>query len=180
MISNNLIKKRASCKLLLNATIASTMMFTPFSWVSAGTTVQYLKITGINGSSVDAKHPKWSEIDSFSFNLAPTPSSPKDCITVVVQKQLDEASPKLSLYAINGNRTIASTIDVVSTSPERPILLRVTLHDMAITQNDFNSTDTGTVEQLTLKPTSMTLVFNKQNIDGTLTPVKSEITCPAI
>ena len=104
----------------------------------------FLKISGIDGESVDSKHEKWIEVLSFSWGIAdgsratnqPGKLSKASKVTVSdfsIMKTLDKATPRLFHKCCEGEHVADVSLEVVRAGGEKQLeYLKIKLTDVLI------------------------------------------------
>jgi type VI protein secretion system component Hcp len=139
-------------------------------------------VPGIPGSSMVAGHSGWINAISFAGSaVAPATAGEVQPCQVVVQKQLDIASPHLWVATVTG-RIFSSPIRIQVLTASGAAGLYV-LYDVELTNAEITSiTDSGSnglpLETVTLKAAKATVTFNERNpASGALTPITTSFTC---
>ena len=137
-------------------------------------------VPGISGSSQLVGHQGWIDVTSFAGSaVAPSTSGGTQPCQIAVQKLVDMASPHLWVATVNAQTfTSPVKIQVLKTGVTTPFVL----YDIQLTNAQITSIgDSGSSalpgESLTLKASSVTLTFNTQNTNGTITPTTTSFTC---
>ena len=165
---------------LLLVLIAIARVPTAASAASAGEQI-VMQVPNIPGSSTLAGHAGWIDVLSFAGSaVAPTSGSQQPC-QMVVQKPLDIASPHLWVATVTGQIFGTNTpirIQLIKPGPGSPFVL----YDIQLENAQFTSIgDSGSnalpLETLTFKATRVILTFNKQNPDGTSSPITTTFAC---
>ncbi len=108
----------------------------------------YLQIPGIQGKSMDSKHPGWIEVSSFQWGVGRTAtigsatggagSGRASMGDITITKTVDSASPKLTLACANGQHF--KSIVIEEASPGGRFMV-ITLQDVLI--SSVKSASTG-------------------------------------
>jgi type VI secretion system Hcp family effector len=165
---------------LLLVLIAIARVPTAASAASAGEQVVML-VPGIPGSSTLVGHSGWIELLSFAGSAVASPSvgTVQPC-QMVVQKPLDMASPHLWVATVTGQFFANIRIQLIqpSTTGGNPfVLYDIQLETAHFTSIGDSASNASPVESLTFKADKVILTFNKQNPNGTASPVTTTFTC---
>ena len=91
----------------------------------------FLKLDGIEGESVDAKHA--GEIDVVAFNWSVTrPKKKKELQPLIIYKRVDKATPQLSQVACEGGAIASARLDVVRVGGDRQSFYQLLLQGVVI------------------------------------------------
>jgi type VI secretion system secreted protein Hcp len=130
----------------------------------------FLKLDGVPGESVDAKHKGEIEVLSFSWgatqpgvaNGAPSRNAKAQIDVLTIIKRVDKASPKLILQSCGGNSLPNATLTVRKNIDEgQPSeFLKVKLSDVVI--SSLSAGGNGQTDQLPLE--QLSLNFSKMEI----------------
>ena len=141
-----------------------------------------MQVPGIPGSSTVVGHSGWINLLSFSGSVVAqaTTGGPQPC-QVVVQKDLDIASPHLWVAVVNATIfTAPIKIQVMAASGAGTpyVLYDIELTDAEITSITDSGSNTIPLESVTLKAAKVTLTFNTQNpATGAITGTTTSFTC---
>jgi type VI secretion system secreted protein Hcp len=137
----------------------------------------FLKITGVPGESTDDAHTGWIEILSYSHGISQPGSglvSSGGARSVErsqhedfsITKQLDKASPKLSLSACNGTHIEEVTLELCRVGEDRQTFMVYTLTDVIVASIRPSGTGAG-AEMLPIEE----VTFSYREIQWTYTEV---------
>jgi type VI protein secretion system component Hcp len=136
-------------------------------------------VPNIPGSSTLSGHIGWINVLSFAGSaVAPNPSVAQPC-QMVVQKNLDIASPRLWLATVTGQTFLTIKIDLVTVGGIAPfVAYEIELENAQITSiGDAGSTGVPQ-ESVTFKAAKGIVTFNEQNpSSGVITPITVSFTC---
>jgi len=128
-------------------------------------------VPNIPGSSTLNGHLGWIDVLSFSGSaVAPTASGGASPCQMMVQKNLDIASPPLWLATVTGKVFTTIKIDVVTvgTTGTPFVALEIQLEDAQIASIGDSGSNALPQESVT---------FNERNSSGTITPITVSFTC---
>jgi len=135
-------------------------------------------VPNIPGSSTLSGHTGWINVLSFTGSaVAPAASVGQPC-QMVVQKNLDIASPHLWLATVTG--VVFSTpikIDFVTVGTNPFVVYEIQLENAQITSIEDSGSNALPQESVTFKAAKAILTFNEQNANGTITPITVTFTC---
>ena len=119
----------------------------------------YIKFDGIDGESQHKGHEKWTELTSFSGNVAraedPATGTPVATLSVVVRKRIDKSSPLLMKRC--GDGSVIPHANVIFTEGTGGVSYRVTFKEVLVSSFQMSAPgeDGLPVEQLTLNFTKI-------------------------
>lgn len=146
----------------------------------------FLKIDSMLGESVDAKHPQWIEVESFSFSGSTQVdlSSGKLSVSkpvlspITITKRLDRSSGPLFLKCVKGEPASTVTLNVTRTvaSGSQGVYYRIILRDVIISGISTEAADDSMPpqERLSLTYSSIEIQYSYMDSKGALvsdTPV---------
>lgn len=182
--------KRSGFKGLVAAGLVATSIASSTSVVSASD--MFLKLSGIKGESLDAKHK--DEIDVLSWSWGTSTGTGKvkhgtvapQCIQdLVLTKFVDTSTPQLIMQAVMGQAAKDGTLTVrKSGSKEQQEYLVLKMTDVLVTSYQTGgsaASDQLLIDQVVLHFSSIEGEYRPQKDDGTLgAPVVFQInsTCP--
>lgn len=125
----------------LNSNTGSTGVIVPPEGAATGRGKSYLWVEGVPGESIDEDREEWIDIMGFNYEMLQQPPDPTgggasktnfSAITLV--KQVDKASPFLSLYCANGTPISRVYIETTRVSEDTipPVLYRMELEDVLV------------------------------------------------
>lgn len=127
----------------LNSSTSSTGVIVPPEGAATGRGKSYLWVEGVPGESTDEERQGWIEIMGFSYEMLWQPPDPTgggasgktDFSVITLVKQIDKASPFLSLYCANGTPIATVNIETtqVSTDTIPPVFYKIELEDVMVT-----------------------------------------------
>jgi type VI secretion system secreted protein Hcp len=135
----------------------------------------YMKCTGIQGSSLSAKHPNWIDLLTFNYNITagahPAAGSgmPVNApvSSIVITKVHDAAaSPQLMQAAITGKKFATCTVELDKAARDPFPYLTYTLHDVGVSNYDASAGGGGATEKMTLSPSRIEVKDLTQCADG--------------
>jgi type VI secretion system Hcp family effector len=140
----------------------------------------FLQLGGIKGESSDAKHKDWIQIESWSFGASNSTSSQGSgggAGKVSMQDfhfvtRVGKASPLLFKAAANGESMKDATFTLRrESSAAEDDFLKVKFTDLLVSSyRTVGSTETETLEEVTLSFKGMTQSFSEQNANGGQSP----------
>ncbi|HWI61912.1 MAG TPA: type VI secretion system tube protein Hcp [Symbiobacteriaceae bacterium] len=146
----------------------------------------FLKIDGIEGESVDSRHPKEIEVESYTWGVQQVPNlgvgaeSPlgvprkggggakASFQDLTFTHRLDKASPKL-IEACATGAVIPQALLVLRKAGAKPLeFSKVTLTDVTVSSVSFSagSSDAVPMEEVALRYGSVTIQYFPQKADG--------------
>jgi type VI secretion system secreted protein Hcp len=134
----------------------------------------FLKLDGIKGESVDAKHPNEIEVVSYSWGVAnsgdaaPRRRGKPHAAALNVNAHTSKASPSLFLHCCTGQH-IASGILTARKAGEQPLdFLHIKMTDILISgyQTGSNGNDLLPVETVSLEFAKLQIVYTPQSAAG--------------
>jgi type VI secretion system secreted protein Hcp len=140
----------------------------------------FLKITGIEGESADAKHKGEIQLESFSWGAQQTGTAAHGggagAGKVAMQdfhitKQVDKASPKLMLACADGEHLKQAVITCRKAGKDQQEFLKITLTDVLVSSYQMGGTPAGStipMEQVSLNYSKIEKEYKEQKSDGTL------------
>jgi len=136
-------------------------------------------VPNIPGSSTLIGHLGWIDVLSFSGSaVAPTASGGGQPCQMVVQKNLDIASPLLWLATVTGKVFTTIKIDVVTVGSGTPfVAYEIQLENAQITSIGDSGSNALPQESVTFKAAKGIVTFNERNSSGTITPITVSFTC---
>lgn len=139
----------------------------------------FLKLDGIKGETMDAKHKGEIEILSWSWALIQPSSAGSGAGSgagkvqvhdIVVSKTVDVASPNLIAFCCQGKHIKTATLAVRKAGGEQQDYLKITLEDVLITsvQPGGNAANELPMEEVKLNFAKFKYSYAPQKADGTL------------
>ena len=159
--------------------VLSTIAMVPTTASAASAEEIVMLVPNIPGSSAVAGHSGWIDALSFAGSaVAPTSSTVQPC-QMVVQKPLDIASPHLWVATVTAQAFATIRIQLLepNTTGSPFVLYDIQLENAQFTSIGDSGSNALPLESVTLKATKVMLTFNKQNPNGTVTPVTTSFTC---
>jgi type VI protein secretion system component Hcp len=160
--------------------VLSTIAMVPTAASAASTEEIVIHVPNIPGSSTVVGHIGWIDALSFAGSaVAPTSASAGQPCQMVVQKPLDIASPHLWVATVTGQLFATIRIQLLepSTTGSPFVLYDIQLENAQFTSIGDSGSNALPLESVTLKAAKVMLTFNKQNPNGTVTPVTTSFTC---
>lgn len=129
---------------------------------NGGSNKIFLNVDGISGESLDAKHPDWIDVISFSHGISQPSSGTGISRTAersthedfIITKELDKSSPKLALACCNGGHITEVIIEVCRADTSEKYM-RYTLTDVivaSISQNGASQdAEARPIEEVSLR-----------------------------
>jgi len=157
--------------------VLSTIAMVP---TAASTEEIVIHVPNIPGSSTVVGHIGWIDALSFAGSaVAPTSASAGQPCQMVVQKPLDIASPHLWVATVTGQLFATIRIQLLepSTTGSPFVLYDIQLENAQFTSIGDSASNALPLESVTLKAAKVMLTFNKQNPNGTVTPITTSFTC---
>jgi type VI secretion system secreted protein Hcp len=181
--------KRTGFKGLVAAGLVATSIASSTSVVSASD--MFLKLSGIKGESVDAKHKDEIDVLSWSWGMSTGTGkvkrgtiAPKCIQDLQLTKFVDTSTPQLIMQGVTGQTAKEATLTVRKAGKEQHEYLVIKMTDVLVTsyQTGGSSGDSQPlVDTVVLNFSSIEGEYRPQKEDGSLgTPVVFEIssTCP--
>jgi type VI secretion system secreted protein Hcp len=140
----------------------------------------FLKITGIEGESSDAKHKGEIQLESFSWSATQTGTAPTggglgagkvSMQDLHVTKQVDKASPKLMLACADGEHLKQAVLTCRKAGKDQQEFLKITLTDVLVSSYQMGGTPSGStvpMEQVSFNYSKIEKEYKEQKPDGTL------------
>ena len=144
----------------------------------------FLKLDGIPGESLDARHPGEIEIISFAWDISPktgdlTGRTARVCAhDLAFVKNIDKASPLLISNAVLGTvlPTATLTLRKAGGSAQEFFVIVLTTVTVSSVNHSVNGGASSLLEQFTLNFAAATLTFRPQKADGSLdTPIVTTV-----
>ena len=160
--------------------VLSTIAMGPTAASAASAEEIVMLVPNIPGSSTVVGHTGWIDALSFAGSaVAPTSASAGQPCQMVVQKPLDIASPHLWVATVTGQLFATIRIQLLepSTTGSPFVLYDIQLENAQFTSIGDSGSNALPLESVTLKAAKVMLTFNKQNPNGTVTPVTTSFTC---
>lgn len=170
--------KRSGFKGLIYAGLVAASVASSTSVVSASDI--FLKLTGIKGESVDAKHE--GEIDVLSWSWGTSTGTGKvkrgtiapQCIQdIELTKRLDSATPSLIMMGLLGETAKEATLTMRKAGKGQQEFLVLKMTDVLVTSYHTDSHLNGEellTDTVVLSFSSIDVVYKPQREDGTLGP----------
>lgn len=140
----------------------------------------FLKLAGVEGESVDARHAKEIDVLAWSWGMSNPGSSTGGAGKVNVQdlsltKWVDKASPKLMLGVCNGQHFDSAVLTVRRSGATPFEFLKISLTDVIVTSASTGGSggEDRLMENVTLSFRTVKVDYLTQNPDGTTGPVVS-------
>jgi type VI secretion system secreted protein Hcp len=140
----------------------------------------FLKITGIEGESQDAKHKGEIELESFSWSATQTGTAVSGgglgagkvaMQDLHITKAVDKASPKLMLACADGEHLKQAVITCRKAGKDQQEFLKITLSDVLVSSYQMGGTPAGSsipMEQVSFNYSKIEKEYKEQKPDGTL------------
>src|SRR5579862_4721674 len=140
----------------------------------------FLKIDGIEGESLDAKHKNEIQLDSWSWGESQSGahSAGGGGGAGKVQMQdfhfvmhINKASPKLMLACATGTHIKTATLVCRKAGKEQQEFLKITLTELLVSSyqtGGSGGSDVVPIDQIALNYTKIEIEYKPQNPDGTL------------
>jgi type VI protein secretion system component Hcp len=162
------------------ALLLVVMAFPPVPTAASGTEQLVMLVPNIPGSSTLSGHNGWIDVLSFAGSaVAPAGSAGQPC-QMVVQKNLDMASPHLWLATVTGKIFTSIKVDLVTvgTTSTPFVAYEIQLENVQITSIGDAGSTAVPQETLTFKATKGMVTFNERNPStGAVTPITVSFTC---
>jgi len=135
----------------------------------------FIKADGIEGSSLDANHEKWSDATALSGNI-----SLGICGSLMLEKPLDRASLKYVEKAFSGEVIPKIEIEYVETIVgERVTVAKIEFRNGYIAEVAISNTDSPLSEVLTIASEEIKMTHFEYSNDGNLKgKTETFLTCP--
>lgn len=161
---------------------------TPGALLGSPAVDMFLKITGIPGESTDDAHTEWIEILSYSHGISQlggglassdgTRSAERSQHEdFSITKQLDKASPKLSLYVCNGTHIEEVTLELCRVGEDRQTFMVYRLTDAIVSSVRPSGTGAG-AEMLPIEEVTFsyrTIKWTYTEVDPTTGKAKGDV-----
>jgi type VI protein secretion system component Hcp len=136
-------------------------------------------VPNIPGSSTLSGHIGWIDVLSFAGSaVAPNPSVAQQHCQMVVQKNLDIASPHLWLATVTGQTFLTIKIDLVAVGTAPFVAYEIELENAQITSIGDAGSSGVPQESVTFKAAKGIVTFNERNPStGAITPITVSFTC---
>jgi type VI secretion system secreted protein Hcp len=139
----------------------------------------FLKLTGIDGESTDAKHKGSIDIESWSWGESQSGSSSYGggggAGKVQMQDfhftmRVNKASPKLMLACANGEHIKEAILTCRKAGKEQQEYLKITFSDLLVSsyQTGGSKGDVIPMDQIALNFSKISFDYKEQKVDGTL------------
>jgi type VI secretion system secreted protein Hcp len=139
----------------------------------------FLKLTGIDGESTDAKHKGSIDIESWSWGETQSGSSSYGggggAGKVQMQDfhftmRVNKASPKLMLACANGEHIKEAILTCRKAGKEQQEYLKITFSDLLVSsyQTGGSKGDVIPMDQIALNFSKISFDYKEQKVDGTL------------
>lgn len=170
-------------KRLIAASAATLALATPALGNAAADI--FLKLTGIDGESKDARHK--DEIEILSYSMGASQASPsagarlsasRPCVKdISFSKMLDKASPLLFASAVSGMHIPKATLTLRKAGGDQVEYLVIQFDDLLVSSfQSGGSEGAAPTESFSLNYARMTFSYSPQKPDGTLdSPVTAVI-----
>lgn len=145
------------------------------TWTTSGSSYDiFMKIDGIQGASMDAKHRNEIDLISYSFNIAG--SNKKSC-EIIVRKYIDNASPDLMFCAASGRMTREAVITARKTGSSTAELgYSIELKGIKVTsyeQHPYSNDNEAVIEEVSFEIERVIFNYKPIKPDGTPADVES-------
>jgi type VI secretion system secreted protein Hcp len=140
----------------------------------------FLKLDGIDGESVDAKHTKEIDIDSWSWGMTQTGSTHigggSGTAKVSVQdlsftKRIDKSSPNLAKYCSDGKHIKKGVLIQRKAGGNSPVeFLKIELEDIIVSSYQTGSSGEIPTDSFSLNFAKYKFVYAEQKADGSKGP----------
>lgn len=159
-------------KTIAYGTILGLLVFGGFS-INDAFGEGFLKFDGIDGESQDRDHKDWSDLVSFSHQIAKTDANtnrPTLDLGFAVTKTLDKASPKIQEATLTGKLIPSMTLDLTRNLAEekRAVYYAYELKNVQITSYSISGSGQGDVpvESFSLNFEEIKVTYTEHGPDG--------------
>ncbi len=136
--------------------------------------VYFLQIDSIDGESTDINHPKWIEINSFSWgisNAGSTGGGGAGSGKAVVEdfdwfQSVDKTTPKIFTTVASGLHIKKVTLDVAKAGASKDSFFQMIFEDVLFTKLKVNGTGSSLIEEAALNGVKITLRYRPQDDKG--------------
>lgn len=143
----------------------------------------FIKIGDIDGESIDDKHPKWIELQSFQWGVKREISLPPGEVDrvvgapsiseLIITKTVDRSSPALFLNAVGGSEAIPEVVlELQDTLETGRVFYRITLNEVLVSSQS-HAAAAGSDDS---PQESVSLNFMKIKIEYYITDAKGNLT----
>jgi type VI secretion system secreted protein Hcp len=164
---------------LLAGALAATAVAAPA--VADAATDIFLRLDGIQGESMDAKHKNQIEILSFSLGFVNQPAGgvggggsagKVSCGDVVLTKNIDRSSPPLIGAVMTGKHIKSGVLAFTATGKNLVEYYVLTMNDLLVTAINQQDSVGGpkVTEQITLNAATFRFEYRPQRPDGSFAP----------
>jgi type VI secretion system secreted protein Hcp len=135
----------------------------------------FLKLDGIPGESVNARHPGEIDVLSWSWGMARPAASSGGGTAVrvsmsdlVITKMLDKATPKLMLATCDGKKIPEAILVLRKSGSEGFEYLKITMHNVYVTSvaTGGSQGEDRPTESISLNLSKVEVVYTQQKADG--------------
>ena len=133
----------------------------------------FLKIDGINGSSTEANHTNWIEIESFEFGIskpmANNQATGKPAYEFSLTKRTDISSLDIMASISNNTGFSQVVLDVTQTIKNKTVtVLKFTFTNVIFSKYEVDADAKGIVEEIELKQQKLVITYYSYDVDGNL------------
>lgn len=133
----------------------------------------FLKIDGINGSSTEANHTNWIEIESFEFGISKpmvnNQASGKPAYEFSLTKRTDVSSLDIIASISNNTGFSQAVLDVTQTIKNKTVtVLKFTFSNVVFSKYEVDADAKGMVEEIELKQQKLVITYYSYDVDGNL------------
>lgn len=133
----------------------------------------FLKIDGINGSSTEASHTNWIEIESFEFGISKpmvnNQASGKPAYEFSLTKRTDISSVDIMASISNNTGFSQVVLDVTQTIKNKTVtVFKYTFSNVVFSKYEVDADAKGMVEEIELKQQKLVITYYSYDVDGTL------------
>ncbi len=133
----------------------------------------FLKIDGINGSSTEANHTNWIEIESFEFGISKpmvnNQASGKPAYEFSLTKRTDVSSLDIVSSISNNTGFSQVVLDVTQTIKNKTVtVLKFTFSNVVFSKFEVDADAKGMIEEIELKQQKLVITYYSYDVDGNL------------
>lgn len=129
----------------------------------------YLKVSGVKGGSISAKHPGWIELHSFSSTFAATSAASSFFWT----QDLDISVPPLMVSAASARRVSTVTFEAQTRTSSPLMFFRMAFENVLFKTIALSGSEGGFAVSGNMIYDKVTMTYWPQKLDGSLdTPVR--------
>ncbi len=133
----------------------------------------FLKIDGINGSSTEASHTNWIEIESFEFGISKpmvnNQATGKPAYEFSLTKRTDVSSLDIMASISNNTGFSQVVLEVTQTIKNKTVtVLKFTFSNVVFSKYEVDADAKGIVEEIELKQQKLAITYYSYDVDGNL------------